>query len=189
MLISAELLKPSQDAGALIVAHSLIQAKRTKMTRSSFRKTDKEMQASFADLGEPEARLECISAQPHVLQPLMKEPNATLDKTVKEHAVLRAYSGCHRLLTELQYNFFHDSKLTSRGTLSGIENLTYLQYASFLLWSDDVLHELWANELGQHLDDHLPAYIEATLGLILKQDDLSMDAEMASPNPDISTSL
>ncbi|KAJ8576314.1 hypothetical protein ON010_g2898 [Phytophthora cinnamomi] len=90
MLIITKSLKLNQGAGALSTAHTMVQAKHTKMTRSSFRETAKAMKARFADLGEPGTRLACMPAQLHALQPLMKAPKRYHGPVKKDDTALDA---------------------------------------------------------------------------------------------------
>ncbi|OWZ06371.1 hypothetical protein PHMEG_00021383 [Phytophthora megakarya] len=227
-IVSAVPIKPTPDVGRVISAHSLLELPRTKMSRASLRSVADAIPTTFKDLQEPESRLATITAQPHALQSLVKDPSRTLDTTVTEHAVLRAYSGfpstSHgtdtQLLPRIKMDFpqqipssndilatlypdphkrdeakslaladlylrvhapllYHDP--IKVGALARMAKPSCLQYASYLLWSDEVLYALWSGDLGEHYDNHLPDHVELAIGLIAS--DNSSDNEMTGQEP------
>ncbi|KAF4129407.1 hypothetical protein GN958_ATG21362 [Phytophthora infestans] len=43
-------------------------------------------------------------------------------------------------------------------------------YSQFLMWSDEVLEAIWSGDLGEHFDTHLPAHVEAAVGMFTEVD-------------------
>ncbi|KAI9986919.1 hypothetical protein PInf_025888 [Phytophthora infestans] len=44
------------------------------------------------------------------------------------------------------------------------------QNLRFLMWSDEVLEAIWSGDLGEHFDTHLPAHVEAAVGMFTEVD-------------------
>ncbi|KAG7380237.1 hypothetical protein PHYBOEH_011531 [Phytophthora boehmeriae] len=224
-IVSAVPIKPSPEVGKNISAHSFLEVPRTKMPRSQLRAMSSAVSKAFEDLTEPESRLATLTAQPYALQPLVNEPSRTLDTTISEHAVLRAYSGLPatthgestQLLPRMKVDFpksippseeilakiYPDPQLRDMaksyalvdlylrvhaplvyhdpikiGALSHMAKPSCLQYASYVLWSDEVLNALWSGDLGEHYNTHLPDHMETAVGLITFHSNDIQDADM-----------
>ncbi|KAI9913950.1 hypothetical protein PsorP6_005584 [Peronosclerospora sorghi] len=63
-------------------------------------------------------------------------------------------------------------------TLSGLVTSSFFQYASFPLWSNEVLKALWNGILGEHYDALLPNHVAAAVGLITSTTQDIEDADM-----------